>query len=166
MLKYSFFWLVFILPFYSCTSTKNQVVVEKHLEIVSSYYQELIPGQESQKTKYNFYIKLENEADIIDSISYQNEIKYLIKRKNYYETDLGKKINTKKNGSFTATMNYESTKSILPNSVEIGFEMDRVRIPINFMGKETEIDRKQMRGDGVKTGKIFLWFSNFKITAK
>ena len=79
---------------------------------------------------------------------------------------LGSEINTKKNGSFTATMNYESTKSILPNSVEIGFEMDRVRIPINFMGKETEIDRKQMRGDGVKTGKIFLWFSNFKITAK
>ena len=119
VLKYCFFWLVFTLPFYSCTSTKNQVVVEKHLEVVSSYYQELIPGQEDQKTKYNFCIELENETDIIDSLSYQNEIKYLIKRKNYYEVDLGKKMSKKEAELIIFYHNNEGVFRSLPKNILI-----------------------------------------------
>lgn len=119
MLKYSFLLLVFILPFYSCTSTKSQFVVEKHLEIVSSYYQELIPGQENQKIKYNFCIELENETDIIDSISYQNEIQYLIKRKNYYEADLGKKMSERDAELVIFYHNNEGVFRSLPKNILI-----------------------------------------------
>ncbi len=91
-LKYYFLGLVFVLSFCSCTSLKKQIVVEKDLVTVSSYYQKVIPGQANQKTKFNLYIELKDNLNVIDSISYHGSIKFPIKRNNYYETDLGKDI--------------------------------------------------------------------------
>jgi hypothetical protein len=72
-------------------------------------------------------------------------------------------INTKKDGTYTLILNYENKAKILPNLVEVGFEIEKLKIPLNFMGKDTDIDRKKMRADGIKTGKIFLVISNYLI---
>jgi hypothetical protein len=63
-------------------------------------------------------------------------------------------INTKKDGSYTITSQYSATKDILPTNVEINFAIEKLKIPLNFMGKDTKIDRKKMREEGTKTGKI------------
>ena len=73
-------------------------------------------------------------------------------------------INTKKDGSYNLVMNYENNTKILPALVEVSFEIEKIKIPLNFMGKDTDIDRKKMRADGIKTGKIYLTISNYQIT--
>ncbi|MEN9685378.1 MAG: hypothetical protein RLZZ28_1164 [Bacteroidota bacterium] len=72
-------------------------------------------------------------------------------------------INTKKDGTYNLILNYEKKTSLLPNLVEVGFEIEKLKIPLNFMGKDTDIDRKKMRAEGMKTGKIFLAISNYLI---
>tara|TARA_R100001369_G_scaffold44024_2_gene70128 strand:- start:348 stop:1001 length:654 start_codon:yes stop_codon:yes gene_type:complete len=65
-------------------------------------------------------------------------------------------ISTKKDGIYTLLLDYSTSESVLPTKVEVQFEMERIRIPLNFMGKDIDVDRKKMREEEVKTGKIFL----------
>jgi len=65
-------------------------------------------------------------------------------------------ISTKKDGIYTLLLDYPDSEAVLPSQVEVQFEMERIRIPLNFMGKEIDVDRKKMRKEEVKTGKIFL----------
>lgn len=73
-------------------------------------------------------------------------------------------INTKKNGSYTISMQYQGTKAILPDYVEVTFAIERLKIPLNFMGNDTKIDRKEMRQAETKEGKIMMGIANYKIT--
>jgi hypothetical protein len=75
-------------------------------------------------------------------------------------------ISTKKDGMYILVMKYENGKMILPDHIEVNFEIERIKIPLNFMGKGTDIDRKKMRAEGMKTGKIFLEISNYQIKRK
>lgn len=72
-------------------------------------------------------------------------------------------ITTRKDGSFNLLMQYENPNSVLPFLVEVNFEMERIKIPLNYMAKDVEIDRKQLHSEDLKTGKIFLQISNYKI---
>ena len=72
-------------------------------------------------------------------------------------------ISTRKDGTYKLLMNYDKPTAILPAKVEVAFEVQRIRIPFNIMGKDTDIDRKKMRESGSKTGKIFLTMSNYII---
>jgi len=65
-------------------------------------------------------------------------------------------ISTKKDGTYTLLLDYPTSEAVLPSKVEVQFEMERIRIPLNFMGKDIDVDRKQMRQEEIKTGKIFL----------
>jgi hypothetical protein len=75
-------------------------------------------------------------------------------------------ISTKKDGTYTLIMQYENDKMALPSLLEVDFEMDRIRIPFNFMGKDTHIDRNKMRSEELKTGKIFLRITNYQLNSK
>jgi hypothetical protein len=72
-------------------------------------------------------------------------------------------INTRKEGSYTLLMNYALLKDILPNYVEATFAIEKLKIPLNFMGKGTNIDRKKMRSMETKTGKIKMQIRNYMI---
>lgn len=72
-------------------------------------------------------------------------------------------INTKKDGTYILLMHYADQYTALPDRVEVNFEIEKLKIPINFMGKDTDIDRKQLRAAGAKTGKIFLTMSNYQV---
>lgn len=78
----------------------------------------------------------------------------------YLDLKLGRivisEISTKKDGTYTLLLDYSTSEAILPSQVEVQFEMERIRIPLNFMGKDIDVDRKQMRKEEIKTGKIFL----------
>jgi hypothetical protein len=73
-------------------------------------------------------------------------------------------INTRKNGSYTLLMQYARAGNILPKYIEASFAIERLKIPFNFMGKDTKIDRKKMRSMDTKTGKIKMRLENYKIT--
>jgi hypothetical protein len=72
-------------------------------------------------------------------------------------------ISTKKDGSYKLVFQYEKNSSPLPAFVEVNFEVEKIKIPFNFMGKDTDINRKKMRADGTKTGKILLTITNYQI---
>ncbi|MFC6102392.1 hypothetical protein [Olivibacter domesticus] len=75
-------------------------------------------------------------------------------------------INTRKEGSYTLFMQYASVKDILPSYVEATFAIERLKIPLNFMGKDTKIDRKKMRSMETKTGKIKMQITDYDIMYK
>ena len=64
-------------------------------------------------------------------------------------------ITSKNDGSYTLFLEYEENTPF-PNKITVEFELERIRIPLNFMGKDTEIDKEQLKGDGLKKGKILL----------
>ena len=72
-------------------------------------------------------------------------------------------INTKKDGSYTLTMQYENREMILPMEVVVSFEINRIKIPLNYMGKDTEVDKEKLKSDGPKTGRIILQISDYQI---
>jgi len=72
-------------------------------------------------------------------------------------------IITKKEGAFTVNMKYDSDSAALPASMTVEFEVEEVKIPLNFMGRDTDIDRKQIRTEGKKTGQIYLQFQNYHV---
>jgi hypothetical protein len=65
-------------------------------------------------------------------------------------------INTKKDGAYQMLMEYQKNKDILPEKVAISFEIEKLKIPINFLGKGTTIDKKKMKTEATKKGKIYL----------
>jgi len=72
-------------------------------------------------------------------------------------------IITRKDGAYTLMMNYKLLKDILPGYVEATFAIEKLKIPLNFMGKGTSIDRKKMRSMETKTGKIKMQLNNYII---
>ncbi|MFD1256381.1 hypothetical protein ACFQ3S_06190 [Mucilaginibacter terrae] len=73
-------------------------------------------------------------------------------------------INTRKDGSYTLLMQYATLANILPNYVEASFAIEKLKIPLNFMGKDTKIDRKKMCAIDTKTGKIKMQLNNYKVS--
>ncbi|MFT4612855.1 MAG: hypothetical protein ACI9OT_002246, partial [Gammaproteobacteria bacterium] len=65
-------------------------------------------------------------------------------------------INTKKDGTYTLNLTYPNNQAVLPTKLDVSFEMDRIRLPLNFAGSDVSIDRKKMRKTDQKTGKITL----------
>ena len=72
-------------------------------------------------------------------------------------------ISTSKDGTYALQMHYLQTSDIFPDRVEVNFEIERIRIPLNFMGKGTQIDKEKLKAEGSKTGKIFMMLSNYQI---
>ena len=73
-------------------------------------------------------------------------------------------INTRRDGSYTLLMQYAALSDVLPDYVEAGFAIEKLKMPLNFMGKDTKIDRKKMRAMETKTGKIKMRFTDYKIS--
>ncbi|MBT0608384.1 hypothetical protein KIV10_09340 [Aequorivita echinoideorum] len=76
---------------------------------------------------------------------------------------LASNIISKKDGSYDLQMKYKTVQDILPSHVEVSFAIEKLKIPLNFMGSDTKIDRKQLRDAEVKTGKILMAISEYKI---
>ncbi len=64
-------------------------------------------------------------------------------------------ITTRNEGSYTIKMSYASD-SLLPSEVIIEFEVEKIKIPLNFMGKDTKIDKEKFKDEKVKKGIIYL----------
>ena len=72
-------------------------------------------------------------------------------------------ITTKKNGTYKLKMQYDQASTVLPNYVEVAFAIEKLKIPLNFMGSDTKIDRKTMRNMDTKTGVLKLKITDYQI---
>lgn len=75
-------------------------------------------------------------------------------------------INTKKDGSYIVKMNYDQPTSILPSKIEVVFEIERIRIPLKYMGKGVQVDKETYKSNDPKTGTIFLSFNYTELVYK
>lgn len=75
-------------------------------------------------------------------------------------------INTKKDGAYIVKMSYDKTPNILPSNIVVEFEIERIRIPLKYMGKDAQIDKKAYKSEEPKTGFIYLSFNYTNITYK
>jgi len=76
---------------------------------------------------------------------------------------IASKITTKKEGTYSLKMDYKNVEDILPSAVEVVFAIEKLKIPLNFMGSDTDIDRKKMRNTDTKTGKIMMKIEQYSI---
>ena len=72
-------------------------------------------------------------------------------------------ITTKNQGSYTLQMQYNATE-ILPDHIEVSFAIENLKIPLNFMGSDTKIDRKRMKSNETNTGTVKLQIKNYDIS--
>ncbi|NDA61497.1 MAG: hypothetical protein EBX50_05580 [Chitinophagia bacterium] len=72
-------------------------------------------------------------------------------------------ISTNKDGIYFLQMHYRLPTDFFPDRVEVKFEIEKIKIPLNFMGKGTRVDKEKMKADGMKSGKIFLNMSDYII---
>nr|WP_249665501.1 hypothetical protein [Mucilaginibacter sp. Bleaf8] len=93
-------------------------------------------------------IPTDGKSDLVMAVLYMDT-----KARHLVESE----INTRKDGSYTLQMQYQPGQT-LPQNVEAAFAIERLKIPLNFMGKDTKIDRKKMRSMETKTGKIKMQF--------
>lgn len=72
-------------------------------------------------------------------------------------------ISTQRDGTYFLQMHYRLPKDIFPDRVAVKFEIEKIKIPLNFMGKGTQVDKEKLKADGMKSGKIFLNMSDYLI---
>jgi hypothetical protein len=73
-------------------------------------------------------------------------------------------ISTKKDGIYVVKLKYDQDISILPSNIEVNFEIEKIRIPLKYMGKDAQIDKNSFKSETPKTGTIHLNFDYTEIT--
>jgi hypothetical protein len=64
-------------------------------------------------------------------------------------------VTTKNEGSYLLLLSYAGTTPF-PEQVVVEFELEKIQIPLSFMGKDTEIDKAHLKSDVLKKGRITL----------
>lgn len=64
-------------------------------------------------------------------------------------------ITTKNEGSYLLLLSYAG-RTPFPEQVVVEFELEKIQIPLSFMGKDTEIDKAHLKSDVLKKGRITL----------
>ncbi|TRZ41821.1 hypothetical protein [Robertkochia solimangrovi] len=72
-------------------------------------------------------------------------------------------ITTRKHGTYLMEFKYRSNKDPLPEQIIVNFEIEKIRIPLSYMGKEADVDKERMKAEGPKTGSIILNMSDYQI---
>ncbi len=72
------------------------------------------------------------------------------------------RISTLRDGTYNVLLFYSNQTAILPKQIVIQFEVERIRIPLSFLGKDVEVDRQLKRDQEIKTGSITLDITNYR----
>ena len=72
-------------------------------------------------------------------------------------------ISTKKHGTYIIDMAYGPKEMPLPDSVSIKFEIQDVKLPIQYLSNKTEmeVDKKSVRQEGINEGYIYLRLTDY-----
>jgi len=71
--------------------------------------------------------------------------------------------NLKKGGSVTVSLSYRDKLAILPEEMVFTFDVERINIPLKFIGKAQGLLKNSSKTDGSSQGKVYILFSNYRI---
>ncbi|MEJ2584716.1 MAG: hypothetical protein P8Z38_06635 [Robiginitalea sp.] len=77
---------------------------------------------------------------------------------------LRSQISTKKNGVFDIVYRYTGRQQELPSEINVEFAVSGVKIPLRFLGKDTQVDREGMKGSTEEKGAIILQLEDVQLS--
>jgi hypothetical protein len=77
---------------------------------------------------------------------------------------LKSRVSTKKHGEYDVAYLYNGPGALLPSEIRVEMEVSGMKIPLRFLGKDTRIDRDQMKEDRPQKGTIYLKMYNYEMT--
>lgn len=77
---------------------------------------------------------------------------------------LKSQISTKKNGVFDVTYSYNTPKDLLPDEIQVAFEVSGIKIPLRFLGKDTRVDKEKMKAEPEQRGTIYLKLTDYSLS--
>ncbi|MGB5507370.1 hypothetical protein [Robiginitalea sp.] len=75
-------------------------------------------------------------------------------------------ISTKKNGVYDIFYTYSGKQDILPSEIKVAFEVSGVKIPLRFLGRDTQIDKGKKADSAQERGAIYLRITYSELTRK
>lgn len=70
---------------------------------------------------------------------------------------------TRNSGSYMVSLEYANPEIELPTTITISFEVENLKIPLKFIGKNAEVDKDEFKKEGVKEGKVYIMLNYFEI---
>ena len=70
---------------------------------------------------------------------------------------------TKNNGSYIISLDYNDSGVELPSAIKISFQVEKFKIPLNFIGKNTVVDKDKLKGEGLKQGNVYIKLTYYDI---
>jgi hypothetical protein len=128
--------------------------------LLQSDYSAIYTGQERIDDKYNHVVKIipmDKKPDVIMATWWIDTTNYLITRI---------ESNTRNEGTYTIQFTYLEPEIPLPSIMEVSFEIEKMKLPLKFIGKSSGIDTEDMDVEGKQTGKVFLRFSNYQVNVQ
>ncbi|MDM9631827.1 hypothetical protein [Robiginitalea aurantiaca] len=77
---------------------------------------------------------------------------------------LKSQISTKKNGVYDIFYTYQAEEDPLPSEIRVEFEVSGVKIPLRFLGRDTQIDKDKKDQDPQERGAIYLRLAHRGLT--
>ena len=126
-------------------------------KILNEPYNAIYTGTEDISGKTQYVIKIipmGKKPEIILATWWIDPDTYLITRT---------ESNTRDQGTFVIDFKYDEPGIELPTEMTVSFEIEKISIPLKFIGKTAgmEIDKSKM--DGKQTGRVYIRFSNYRI---
>ncbi len=126
-------------------------------KILKEDYLAVNSGQEKINGKPHIVVKIipeSRKSDIVLSTLWIGANNYLI----------SKMENTSRNnGSYIVYLNYNDPEIELPTEIEISFQVENLKIPLRFIGKNPKIDKDKLKEEGTKEGSIFIALTYYGI---
>jgi len=138
----------FMLPRRGLDQSIRQVLMGEHTSV--------LVGQEYIGTRYHHIIKvipLSRKSDLVLATLWVDSTTFLITKMENY---------SRSRGNFNVFLEYYEDIQ-LPSKISIEFEVKEINFPMDFINRTIEIDREKMKSDTLKTGYVYLRFSDYKI---
>lgn len=71
--------------------------------------------------------------------------------------------NLKKGGNITIHFSYDDKQDILPQEMVFYFEVERISIPLKFIGKAQGIETDKLNAEGSTQGRVYIRFTGYRI---
>ncbi len=73
-------------------------------------------------------------------------------------------ISTRKNGVFDISYQYSGPNELLPSDIRVELAVSGIKIPLRFLGKDTQIDREKQKEQAEEKGAINIRLTDYRIT--
>ncbi len=125
--------------------------------ILEDDYIAVYGGQEKVNGKMQAVIKIipkGNKSDIVLSTMWIDPDNALVSKV---------ENTTRNNGSYLIQLKYTNSEFELPTEIKISFRIKNIKIPLKFIGKNSTVDKDELKKEGVKEGTVSIKLSYFDI---